>query len=329
MFTDIETAELYTRLLVTGFIPIHVEVKLYVRPSSETHISRHNFPTIYVIMSAQEDAHSDDDDWVSYSSNSSQIDSLPSTVKRYSWLTSYSKKLLRRGSRRSNSSTPRQQQPSGLFGVSATPEAPEFSVEGASGASNNRARNHLRPLPPVPDTLPDLSSSQSSQTQIRTFATAHPADRHSPRCERPNNPPTNRHGHAQEISQIYLLPPPALTCTRLLPHAHVWPERARMDPNNPTQSPNLSDLLTSLSSREDANRKMAAFKLQSLINDPSFAEHFVLAGGLPRLRTLILESSGNTLAYSLASFARLLEVDQGWEAVNEQVVEKARKIWCW
>jgi len=102
-----------------------------------------------------------------------------------------------------------------------------------------------------------------------------------------------------------------------------------MDPNNPTQSPNLSDLLTSLSSREDANRKMAAFKLQSLINDPSFAEHFVLAGGLPRLRTLILESSGNTLAYSLASFARLLEVDQGWEAVNEQVVEKARKIWCW
>ncbi|KIW56488.1 hypothetical protein PV05_05147 [Exophiala xenobiotica] len=277
-------------------------------------------------MSAQEDAHSDDDDWVSYSSNSSQIDSLPSTVKRYSWLTSYSKKLLRRGSRRSNSSTPRQQQPSGLFGVSATPEAPEFSVEGASGASNNRARNHLRPLPPVPDTLPDLSSSQSSQTQIRTFATAHPADRHSPRCERPNNPPTNRHGHAQEISQIYLLPPPALTCTRLLPHAHVWPERARMDPNNPTQSPNLSDLLTSLSSREDANRKMAAFKLQSLINDPSFAEHFVLAGGLPRLRTLILESSGNTLAYSLASFARLLEVDQGWEAVNEQVVEKVVEL---
>jgi engulfment/cell motility protein 1 len=98
-----------------------------------------------------------------------------------------------------------------------------------------------------------------------------------------------------------------------------------MDPSNPTQSPNLSDLLTGLSSREDASRKMAAFKLQSLINDPSFAEHFVLNGGLPRLRSLILGSSGNTLAYSLASFARLLEVDQGWEAVNEPVVEKARK----
>ena len=95
-----------------------------------------------------------------------------------------------------------------------------------------------------------------------------------------------------------------------------------MDPTNPAQSPNLADLLTGLSSVEDANRKMAAFKLQSLINDPSFAEHFVLAGGLPRLRALVLESSGNTLAYALASFARLLEVDQGWEAVNERVVEK-------
>lgn len=100
-----------------------------------------------------------------------------------------------------------------------------------------------------------------------------------------------------------------------------------MDPHNPTQSPNLADLLISLSSREDASRKMAAFKLQSLINDPSFAEHFVIAGGLPQLRTLILESSGNTLAYGLASFARLLEVDQGWEGVNDEVVEKARSIY--
>lgn len=97
-----------------------------------------------------------------------------------------------------------------------------------------------------------------------------------------------------------------------------------MDFDNPSRSPNLADLLTGLSSSEDATRKMAAFKLQSLTNDPSFAEHFVLSGGIPRLRALILETSGNTLAYSLASFARLLEVDQGWEGVNNKVVEKAR-----
>lgn len=95
-----------------------------------------------------------------------------------------------------------------------------------------------------------------------------------------------------------------------------------MDPSNLSQSPNLADLLTGLSSPEDASRKMAAFKLQSLINDPSFAERFVIEGGLSRLRMLVLESSGNTLAYSLASFARLLEVDQGWEAANDKVVER-------
>ncbi len=86
----------------------------------------------------------------------------------------------------------------------------------------------------------------------------------------------------------------------------------------------MAELLAKLSSTEDANRKMAVFQLQSLINDPSFAEHFVLKGGLPKLRSLILTSSGNTLAYSLASFARLLDVEQGWEAVDDQVVEKVR-----
>jgi hypothetical protein len=132
-----------------------------------------------------------------------------------------------------------------------------------------------------------------------------------------------QHGDNERGPKVFLLPPHSLTSSPRLPsNAHVWSETTTMDPNHPASSPNLADLLTSLSSPEDANRKMAAFKLQSLINDPSFAEHFVLEGGLPRLRTLVLESSGNTLAYSLASFARLLEVDQGWEAVNDKVVEK-------
>lgn len=92
--------------------------------------------------------------------------------------------------------------------------------------------------------------------------------------------------------------------------------------NNSLRSPNMSDLLTGLASKEDATRKMAAFKLQTLTNDPAFAEHFCAQGGLARLRNVILESSGNTLAYSLASFARLLEVDHGWEGVDSKVVQK-------
>ncbi|KAI9052770.1 hypothetical protein LZ554_003043 [Drepanopeziza brunnea f. sp. 'monogermtubi'] len=72
-------------------------------------------------------------------------------------------------------------------------------------------------------------------------------------------------------------------------------------------------LLARLSSDEDAMRKMAVFKLQSSINDPSFADVFISSGGLNILRSLIMSTGGNTLAYSLQSLSRLLEVDMGWE----------------
>ncbi|KAK2629466.1 hypothetical protein QTJ16_000286 [Diplocarpon rosae] len=72
-------------------------------------------------------------------------------------------------------------------------------------------------------------------------------------------------------------------------------------------------LLSRLSSDEDAMRKMAVFKLQSSINDPSFADVFISSGGLSILRRLIMTTGGNTLAYSLQSLSRLLEVDMGWE----------------
>ncbi|KAI0555439.1 ELMO/CED-12 family-domain-containing protein [Xylaria curta] len=72
-------------------------------------------------------------------------------------------------------------------------------------------------------------------------------------------------------------------------------------------------LLSRLASDEDASRKMAVFKLQSSINDPSFADVFISTGGLIILRRLIMNSGGNTLAYSLQSLSRLLEVDMGWE----------------
>lgn len=75
----------------------------------------------------------------------------------------------------------------------------------------------------------------------------------------------------------------------------------------------IPSLLASLSSDEDALRKMAVFKLQSSINDPSFADVFISSGGLVVLRRLIMSTGGNTLAYSLQSLSRLLEVDMGWE----------------
>ncbi|EPE09999.1 elmo ced-12 family protein [Ophiostoma piceae UAMH 11346] len=72
-------------------------------------------------------------------------------------------------------------------------------------------------------------------------------------------------------------------------------------------------LLSRLASDEDAARKMAVFKLQSSINDPAFADVFISSGGLIILRRLILATGGNTLAYSLQSLSRLLEVDMGWD----------------
>lgn len=72
-------------------------------------------------------------------------------------------------------------------------------------------------------------------------------------------------------------------------------------------------LLSRLASDEDAARKMAVFKLQSSINDPAFADVFISAGGLVILRRLIMTTGGNTLAYSLQSLSRLLEVDMGWD----------------
>ncbi|KAJ2894900.1 putative elmo ced-12 family protein [Zalerion maritima] len=72
-------------------------------------------------------------------------------------------------------------------------------------------------------------------------------------------------------------------------------------------------LLARLASDEDAARKMAVFKLQSSINDPAFADVFISSGGLVILRRLIMTTGGNTLAYSLQSLSRLLEVDMGWD----------------
>jgi len=72
-------------------------------------------------------------------------------------------------------------------------------------------------------------------------------------------------------------------------------------------------LLSRLASDEDAARKMAVFKLQSSINDPAFADVFISSGGLVILRRLIMTTGGNTLAYSLQSLSRLLEVDMGWD----------------
>jgi engulfment/cell motility protein 1 len=90
------------------------------------------------------------------------------------------------------------------------------------------------------------------------------------------------------------------------------------------ENTSVSELIERLSSDEDAVRKMAVFKLQSNVGDPSFSEAFVAADGISKLKYLVLTATGNTLAYSLMSYSRLLEVDQGWDSVNEELIRRVR-----
>ncbi|KAH8732898.1 ELMO/CED-12 family-domain-containing protein [Phaeosphaeriaceae sp. PMI808] len=85
-------------------------------------------------------------------------------------------------------------------------------------------------------------------------------------------------------------------------------------------SVNVSDLVARLGADEESVRKMAVFKLQNAIGDPSFADVFIYEGGLPKLRFLALHSTGNTLAYCLTSLARLLELDKGWDHVTDDLI---------
>lgn len=87
----------------------------------------------------------------------------------------------------------------------------------------------------------------------------------------------------------------------------------------------ISELVERLGKEEDSVRKMAAFKLQSAIGDPSFADVFIAEGGLPKLQHLCLRAMGNTLAYSLTSLSKLLELDQGWEQITPDLIERVRR----
>lgn len=89
-------------------------------------------------------------------------------------------------------------------------------------------------------------------------------------------------------------------------------------------SMSVSQLVARLGSDEESVRKMAVFKLQNAIGDPSFADVFILEGGLPKLRYLALHSTGNTLAYCLTSLSRLLELDKGWDHVSDDLIKRVR-----
>lgn len=87
-------------------------------------------------------------------------------------------------------------------------------------------------------------------------------------------------------------------------------------------SPDIPELIEKLGSELDPVRKKAAYTLSNNVGDPSFAEIFVSEGGLSNLKELILNTNGNTLAYSLKALDGLLEVDKGWECMDQELLKR-------
>ena len=84
--------------------------------------------------------------------------------------------------------------------------------------------------------------------------------------------------------------------------------------------PDVATIVANLQSDQDRPRKLAAYSLQGLLADPSFADAFVQADGIPVLKQVILDEHGNTLAYALGSLNRILQLNMGWDEIGSSVI---------
>lgn len=86
--------------------------------------------------------------------------------------------------------------------------------------------------------------------------------------------------------------------------------------------PDVETLVSGLMSPAESTRKYAVFRLQTLLSEHDYADAFIQADGLLALRDAVMHTTGNTQAYALGSFGKLLELDMGWDGVDIHVIEK-------
>jgi engulfment/cell motility protein 1 len=91
-------------------------------------------------------------------------------------------------------------------------------------------------------------------------------------------------------------------------------------------TPDVAMLIAGLMSENESSQKYAVFRLQSLLVDSEFADIFVRVDGLEPLRQAVLDTTGNTQAYSLGSLNVLLEQGLAWECCDEEVLETVRDL---
>ena len=83
-----------------------------------------------------------------------------------------------------------------------------------------------------------------------------------------------------------------------------------------------AECVDKLSSGDDKITKLTIFNLQRLIREVQFADEFLNRGGLRILMQVIRMSSGNTLAYALTSLQNLLELDHGWDTLDNSFINR-------
>ena len=88
----------------------------------------------------------------------------------------------------------------------------------------------------------------------------------------------------------------------------------------------VATIVAGLQSEQEQSRKLAAFSLQGALTDSAFADAFAQGDGIPVLRKVILQEHGNTLAYALGSFCRLLQLDMGWQEVSGDLIASVRHL---
>lgn len=86
------------------------------------------------------------------------------------------------------------------------------------------------------------------------------------------------------------------------------------------------DIAHKLSERDDKNLKFSLFSLQKHIKEEDFAHEFISAGGVTFLVETIYATHGNTLAYALTAMQHLMELDYGWDTLDEHFIHKVVQI---
>ncbi|CAE6401890.1 unnamed protein product [Rhizoctonia solani] len=81
-----------------------------------------------------------------------------------------------------------------------------------------------------------------------------------------------------------------------------------------------TEILDRLHAADKESVKHALFSLQKYIREHEFTQEFLKRDGLRELLGIIESSSGNTLAYALASMQNLMEHDYGWDNLQSDFI---------